>query len=79
MRTATPLFVVILLIGIVDVILAVDSIPAIFAITMDPFLAITLVVLAVAMVLSLKVPPRGRPQAAYPFAAKPEEQSSSRA
>ena len=127
-RTATPLFVVILLIGIVDVVFAVDSIPAIFAITMDPFivltsnvfailglramyfmlagmherfhllsyglaivlvfigtkmllldiykipvawsLGITVIVLAVTMVLSLKVPPRGRAQAAYPFAAK---------
>lgn len=136
-RMATPLFVVILLIGVVDIIFAVDSIPAIFAITMDPFivltsnvfailglramyfllagmherfhllsyglaivlvfigtkmllidvykipvawsLAFTLVVLAVTMVLSIKIPPRGRPQAAYPFAAKPEGQPSSRA
>jgi len=127
-KVATPLFVVILLIGIVDIVFAVDSIPAIFAITMDPFivltsnvfailglramyfmlagmherfhllsyglaivlvfigtkmllldiykipvawsLGITVIVLAVTMVLSLKVPPRGRAQAAYPFAAK---------
>ncbi len=40
-RTATPLLVVILLIGIVDVIFAVDSIPAIFAITTDPFVVLT--------------------------------------
>jgi tellurite resistance protein TerC len=40
-RTATPLFVVILLIGVVDVIFAVDSIPAIFAITTDPFIVLT--------------------------------------
>jgi len=40
-RTATPLLVVILLIGIVDVIFAVDSIPAIFAITTDPFIVLT--------------------------------------
>jgi len=131
-RMATPLFVVILLIGIVDIIFAVDSIPAIFAITMDPFivltsnvfailglramyfllagmherfhllsyglaivlvfigtkmllidvykipvgwsLAFTLVVLVATMVLSLKVPPRGKPQTAYPFAGKDEEE-----
>jgi len=135
-RMATPLFVVILLIGIVDVIFAVDSIPAIFAITMDPFivltsnvfailglramyfllagmherfhllsyglaivlvfigtkmllidvykipvawsLGVTLVVLVVTMVLSLKVPPRGKPQAAYPFAAKHEDEETKR-
>ena len=40
-RMATPLLVVILLIGIVDVIFAVDSIPAIFAITTDPFIVLT--------------------------------------
>jgi len=131
-RMATPLFVVILLIGIVDVIFAVDSIPAIFAITMDPFivltsnvfailglramyfllagmherfhllsyglaivlvfigtkmllidvykipvawsLGVTLTVLVVTMVLSLKIPPKGKPQAAYPFAAKHDEE-----
>jgi tellurite resistance protein TerC len=40
-RVATPLLVVILLIGIVDVVFAVDSIPAIFAITTDPFIVLT--------------------------------------
>jgi tellurite resistance protein TerC len=40
-KTATPLLVVILLIGVVDVIFAVDSIPAIFAITTDPFIVLT--------------------------------------
>jgi tellurite resistance protein TerC len=127
-RMATPLFVVILLIGIVDVVFAVDSIPAIFAITMDPFIVLTsnvfailglramyfllagmherfhllsyglaivlvfigvkmllvdlykipvgwslgftVVVLAAAMVLSLRIPPRGKVQASYPFAAR---------
>jgi tellurite resistance protein TerC len=132
-RVATPLFVVILLIGIVDVVFAVDSIPAIFAITMDPFivltsnvfailglramyfllagmherfhllsyglaivllfigtkmllidiyeipvtwsLAFTAAVLALSMVLSLKVAPKGAAPTSYPFAAKaPEEQ-----
>jgi len=37
----TPLFVVVILIGITDVIFAVDSIPAIFAITTDPFIVMT--------------------------------------
>ena len=127
-KMATPLFVVILLIGIVDVIFAVDSIPAIFAITTDPFIVLTsnvfailglramyfllagmherfhllsyglaivlgfigakmllvdlykipvtwslgftLAVLAVTMGLSLRIPPKGKAQAAYPFAAR---------
>ncbi len=124
-RMATPLFVVILLIGIVDVVFAVDSIPAIFAITTDPFivltsnvfailglramyfllagmherfhllsyglaivlvfigakmllidvykipvswsLGVTVAVLAATMLLSLRVPPRGKGGSAYPF------------
>jgi len=41
MRWFTPLFVVVVLIGITDVIFAVDSIPAIFAITTDPFIVMT--------------------------------------
>jgi tellurite resistance protein TerC len=131
-RMATPLFVVILLIGIVDVVFAVDSIPAIFAITMDPFIVLTsnvfailglramyfllagmherfhllsyglaivllfigtkmllidiykipvswslgftVVVLAATMILSLKIPPRGKVQSAYPFAAKQDNE-----
>jgi len=40
-RIATPLLLVILLVAITDVIFAVDSIPAIFAITMDPFIVLT--------------------------------------
>ncbi|MCM5570749.1 TerC family protein [Burkholderiaceae bacterium FT117] len=46
-RMATPLFVVIMLIGIVDVVFAVDSIPAIFAITTDPFIVLTSNVFAI--------------------------------
>jgi tellurite resistance protein TerC len=38
---ATPLFLVIALVGLTDVIFAVDSIPAIFAITTDPFIVLT--------------------------------------
>lgn len=46
-RMATPLFVVIVLIGIVDLVFAVDSIPAIFAITTDPFIVLTSNVFAI--------------------------------
>lgn len=40
-RFYTPLFLVIVLIGVTDIIFAVDSIPAIFAITTDPFIVMT--------------------------------------
>ncbi len=46
-RRYTPLFVVVVLIGVTDVIFAVDSIPAIFAITTDPFIVLTSNVFAV--------------------------------
>ncbi|WP_374382486.1 TerC family protein [Thermomonas sp.] len=46
-RLYTPLFIVIVMIGITDVIFAVDSIPAIFAITEDPFIVLTSNVFAV--------------------------------
>ncbi len=41
LRYVTPLFLVLILIEISDVIFAVDSIPAIFAITTDPFIVFT--------------------------------------
>jgi tellurite resistance protein TerC len=37
----TPLFVVVIMIGITDIVFAVDSIPAIFAVTTDPFIVMT--------------------------------------
>lgn len=40
-RYATPLFIVLLLVETTDLIFAVDSIPAIFAITQDPFIVFT--------------------------------------
>ena len=43
----TPLFVVLILIGTTDVIFAVDSIPAIFAITNDPFIVLTANIFAI--------------------------------
>ncbi|MCL4698374.1 MAG: TerC family protein [Burkholderiaceae bacterium] len=131
-RMATPLLLVILLVGIVDIVFAVDSIPAIFAITTDPFIVLTsnvfailglramyfllanvherfhllsyglaiilvfigakmllidiykipvafslgftAVALAVTMILSLRIPPKGTPGGAYPFGAKKREE-----
>jgi len=46
-RVATPLALVVVMIGIVDVVFAVDSIPAIFAITIDPFIVLTSNVFAI--------------------------------
>ncbi len=46
-RVATPLALVVVVIGIVDVVFAVDSIPAIFAITIDPFIVLTSNVFAI--------------------------------
>jgi len=46
-RRYTPLFIVIVLIGVIDVIFAVDSIPAIFAITTDTFIVLTSNVFAI--------------------------------
>jgi predicted tellurium resistance membrane protein TerC len=46
-RIATPLLLVICLVGLTDVIFAVDSIPAIFAITTDPFIVLTSNVFAI--------------------------------
>ncbi len=41
LRYATPLFVALVLVEVVDLIFAVDSIPAIFAITTDPYIVYT--------------------------------------
>ena len=41
MRYATPLFLVLVLVEFSDIIFAVDSIPAIFAVTSEPFLVFT--------------------------------------
>jgi TerC family integral membrane protein len=46
-RYATPLFVVLALVEFTDLIFAVDSIPAIFAITDDPFIVFTSNIFAV--------------------------------
>ena len=52
-RMATPLFVVLLLVEISDIIFAVDSIPAIFAVTKDPFIVYTSNVFAILGLRSL--------------------------
>jgi tellurite resistance protein TerC len=46
-RYATPLFLVLVLVEVSDLIFAVDSIPAIFAITTDPFIVLTSNVFAI--------------------------------
>jgi tellurite resistance protein TerC len=46
-RYATPLFLALVLVEISDLIFAVDSIPAIFAITNDPFIVLTSNVFAI--------------------------------
>jgi tellurite resistance protein TerC len=46
-KAATPLFVVLVLVETTDIVFAVDSIPAIFAITTDPFLVFTSNVFAI--------------------------------
>lgn len=43
----TPLFVVLVMIAVTDIIFAVDSIPAIFAITQDPFIVLTANIFAI--------------------------------
>ena len=50
---ATPLFMTLILVEITDVIFAVDSIPAIFAITLDPFIVFTSNIFAILGLRSL--------------------------
>jgi tellurite resistance protein TerC len=52
-RMATPLFLVLLIVEFSDVIFAVDSIPAIFAVTKDPFIVYTSNVFAILGLRSL--------------------------
>ena len=52
-RMVTPLFLVLVLIEVTDVIFAVDSIPAIFAITQDPFIVYTSNIFAILGLRSL--------------------------
>ncbi|HVG93418.1 MAG TPA: TerC family protein [Planctomycetota bacterium] len=52
-RVATPLFVALVLVEVTDVIFALDSIPAIFAVTRDPFVVFTSNVFAILGLRSL--------------------------
>ena len=52
-RMATPLFLALILIEVSDVIFAVDSIPAIFAVTSDPFIVFTSNIFAILGLRSL--------------------------
>lgn len=52
-RLATPLFLVLLLVEVTDLIFAVDSIPAVFAVTTDPFIVFTSNVFAILGLRSL--------------------------
>jgi tellurite resistance protein TerC len=52
-KIATPLFLVVCVIEVMDVIFAVDSIPAIFAVTRDPFIIYSSNILAVLGLRSL--------------------------
>jgi tellurite resistance protein TerC len=52
-RAATPLFITLLLVEVSDLIFAVDSIPAIFAVTTDPFIVYTSNVFAILGLRSL--------------------------
>ncbi len=52
-RAATPLFLVLLLVESTDVLFAVDSIPAVFAVTQDPFLVFTSNIFAILGLRSL--------------------------
>jgi tellurite resistance protein TerC len=52
-RVATPLFIVLILLETTDVIFAVDSIPAIFGVTRDPFIVYTSNVFAILGLRSL--------------------------
>jgi tellurite resistance protein TerC len=66
------LAIVLVFIGTKMLLLDVYKIPVTWS------LGFTLAVLVTTMVLSLRIPPKGRPQAAYPFSAKadPEDQAS---
>ena len=46
-RYATPLFLVLILVEFTDLLFAFDSIPAIFAITTDPYIVLTSIVFAI--------------------------------
>jgi tellurite resistance protein TerC len=52
-RYATPLFIVVIFVELTDLIFAVDSIPAVFAVTTDPFVVFTSNIFAILCLRSL--------------------------
>lgn len=52
-RTATPLFIVLLCVEATDLMFAIDSIPAVFSVTLDPFIVFTSNVFAILGLRSL--------------------------
>ncbi len=52
-RYATPLFIVVIFVEVTDLIFAVDSIPAVFAVTTDPFVVFTSNIFAILCLRSL--------------------------
>jgi tellurite resistance protein TerC len=52
-RVATPLFLALVLIEISDVVFALDSVPAIFGVTLDPFIVFTSNIFAILGLRSL--------------------------
>ena len=60
---ATPLMLVLILVELSDVIFAVDSIPAIFAVTTDPFIVLTSNLFAILGLRAMLFPAGGRSRA----------------
>ncbi len=52
-RIATPMFIVLVLVEFTDLVFAMDSIPAIFAVTTDPFIVLTSNIFAILGLRSL--------------------------
>ena len=52
-RVATPLFIVLVVLNVTDILFAVDSVPAVFAVTRDPFIIYTSNVFAILGLRSL--------------------------
>jgi tellurite resistance protein TerC len=53
LRYATPLFIVVVFVELTDLIFAVDSIPAVFAVTQDPFVVFTSNIFAILCLRSM--------------------------
>ena len=63
-RLITPLFIVIITLGTTDLLFALDSIPAIFGITKEPYLVLTANIFALMGLRQLLLPDRRAPRAA---------------